>query len=132
MGAVLQLEQLRNLPQIESQALSGLHELHPVHVRRSVAANAADGPIRLRQQALALIEPDGSTLTPAALAMAPMVRVSAIMMALDSVFDYGSKVSASRKSREEIVVPEPSSGRGALAAGLPPSSPDLLPSARWC
>ena len=64
MGAVLQLEQLRNLVQIEAQALSGLHELHPVHVRRPIAADAADGPIRLQQQALALIEPDGLHVDP--------------------------------------------------------------------
>ena len=59
MGAVLQLEQLRNLVQIESQSLGGLHELHPVHVRRPITADAADRAVRLRQQALALIEPDG-------------------------------------------------------------------------
>jgi hypothetical protein len=40
-------------------------------------------------------------LTPAALAKAPMVRVSGMfIMALDSVLGYGSNVSASRKVPE--------------------------------
>lgn len=74
MGAVLQREQLRNLVQIESQSLGGVHELHPVHVRRPITADAADGAVRLRQQALALIEPDGLDIDPGGLGGGPDSR----------------------------------------------------------
>lgn len=59
MGAVVQLEQLRDFVEAEAQSLSGFHESHSGDVHRSVVPYAAMRPIRLCEQAPALIEADG-------------------------------------------------------------------------
>nr|ABO36572.1 hypothetical protein [uncultured bacterium pMCBF6]AKA86611.1 hypothetical protein [Serratia marcescens] len=59
VGAIVEPQQLGDFIQAEAQPLGRFHESHPCHVRRAIAANAAIGLVRLGQQALALIEPDG-------------------------------------------------------------------------
>ncbi|SDU23348.1 hypothetical protein SAMN05216406_13730 [Nitrosomonas ureae] len=59
VGAIVEPQQLGDFIQAEAQPLSRFHESHPRHVRLAIAANAAVRLVRFRQQALALIEPDG-------------------------------------------------------------------------
>ncbi|KAG1398098.1 hypothetical protein G6F59_013539 [Rhizopus arrhizus] len=67
MGAVLQLQQLPDFIEAESQPLRRLHELHPRHVGAAVASNAAVGPVRRRQQPFVLIEADRLHVDPGCL-----------------------------------------------------------------
>lgn len=59
MGTIFQPEQLRDFVQAKAQSLRRFHESHPGDVRRPIVAYAAMRPIRLCEQAPALVETDG-------------------------------------------------------------------------
>jgi hypothetical protein len=58
VGAILELEQDRDLIQAEAQSLGGLDEAHARQIRVTVATDATQGTLRLLHQALALVEAD--------------------------------------------------------------------------
>lgn len=108
VGTIVQPQQFADLIQAEAQALGRFHEPQPRHVQLSVAADAARGALRFQQQSLALIETEVSPLTPAALAKAPMVRLSRLLrLALDSVHDHGLNL----KTSNEYLMPSPAMAR---------------------
>lgn len=55
----LHLPEVRQTSPHFGQALGGFHEFHPRHVRTTAAADAAERPFRLGQQATALVKPQG-------------------------------------------------------------------------
>ncbi len=128
VGAIVEPQQLGDFIQAEAQPLGRFHESHPCHVRRAIAANAAIGLVRLGQQALALIEPDGLHVDAGCLDKTPMVRFSKLFsIPLDSVHEYGSKVTLSNSNSKGQA--EEGSGRLIGVQAVAPEAGELIQTA---
>src|SRR6185437_7514396 len=90
--AILQRQQLRNLLEAEPQLLCPLDEAETLHVFRCVLSDAANGLRRLGYEPAPLVVSDGFHIDPG---LPGNSSDGAALSHIDSVADYGSKITAS-------------------------------------